>query len=342
MKILLVGSDFEYGIEQYYIKHLRELGSEIVHYPAPDLVYRYRSSNLVNKILSKAGLRKGYRKVNKELIRLADHIKPDIIWIFKGMEIYPDTLKLLGAKYKLANYNPDHPFIISGPGSGNKNVTSSVGLYDFHFSYNLSLQKQIGESFHLKTAFLPFGFELPEADFLLAQQQPEINAIGFIGNPDKTRVNRIALLAANGFRVDVYGHGWHRTSLSKLKNVNIYDAVYGNEFWWKLRQYRVQLNIFRKHNGGSHNMRSFEIPAAGGIQLTPFSDEQALFFEEGKEIFFYRNEEDLLKQAGNLLSASAAEAAVYREAARKRSVDSHYSYYDRARIVQENFKNLIS
>jgi spore maturation protein CgeB len=148
-------------------------------------------------------------------------------------------------------------------------------------------------------------------------------------------------LAKNGFGVDVYGHGWDKTPLRKFPGINISDAVYGQGFWKRLRQYRVQVNIFRKHNAGSHNMRSFEIPAVGGIQLAPWSEEQADFFSEGKEIFFYRDEDDLLKQVKNLLLATAETANGYREAARKRSLDAHYRYQDRALTVYENFKILI-
>lgn len=338
---MLVGSDFEYGIEQYYIKYLRQLGCEIIHYAAPDIVFRQRSGSLMNKALFKSGLLTGYRAVNRELIRLAEHHHPDVIWVFKGMEIYPSTLARLGRTCKLANYNPDHPFIISGSGSGNKNVTNSVGLYHLHFCYNRNLQKQIEDVFKIKTVYLPFGFELIEEEFLIAEKEPEVNKICFIGNPGKTRVDMLTFLAKNGFGVDVYGHDWERTALKKLERVQIYDAVYGKEFWKKLRQYRVQINIFRKHNVGSHNMRSFEIPAVGGIQLAPYNEEQSVFFSEGKEIFFYRNEKDILEKVKEILSTSIVNMEVYRKAARKRSLQSGYSYRDRAAIVYENFIKLI-
>src|SRR5665213_706753 len=205
MKVLLVGSDFEYGIERYYIKYLRQSGVEVIHYAAPDIVFGKRSKNLLSKVLFKAGLVTRYGYVNRELIRLSEHHHPDVIWVFKGMEIYPSTLTRLRRKFKLANYNPDHPFIISSRGSGNKNVTNSVGLYHLHFCYNRHLQKQIEDIYNIKTVYLPFGFELSQEEFLAATKEPEINRICFIGNPDKVRVEIISLLAKNGFDVDIYG-----------------------------------------------------------------------------------------------------------------------------------------
>jgi spore maturation protein CgeB len=337
MKILLVGSDFEFGIEQYYKKHLAELGCEVIHYPAPDIVQQRHSKNLLNKVLFRSGLARGYKPVNEELIRLAEASGPDFIWVYKGMEIYTETLEQLRKKFRLANYNPDHPYIISGPGSGNGNVTRSVGLYHLHFCYNSSLQKQITEKFGIPTVFLPFGYELSEQEYAAALSGAETNRICFIGNPDKIRAAKLSLLAKTGLPVDVYGHGWDGALGKNGTDIRIFDAVYGMEYWKKLRQYRIQLNVFRRHNAGSHNMRSFEIPAVGGIQLGPYSDEQASFFLEGKEIFFYRNDDALLKQANDLLRASEDEANRYRAAARERSLASHYSYFDRARTVYEAF-----
>jgi spore maturation protein CgeB len=340
MKILLVGSNFKYGIEQYYIKYLRDMGSEIVHYPAQDISMQDRSRNLFTKILFKAGLYRGYGKINMELTRLAEQENPDVIWIFKGMEILPETLKKLRKDFKLANYNPDHPYIIAGSGSGNKNVTGSVGLYHLHFCYNSMLQKQIEARFNIPTVFLPFGFELSLSEYTNACVKQEVGKICFIGNPDKTRYDVIAFLAKNGFEVDVYGHGWDQTAVKKLRNVSHFDAIYGSDFWDKLRQYRVQLNIFRKHNIDSHNMRSFEIPAVGGIQLTPYSSEQAGFFSEGSEIFFYKTFPELLDQVKKIMELPEEKINSFREAARARSVNSGYSYRDRASTVYESFKKL--
>src|SRR5258706_4899179 len=214
MKVLLVGSDFKFGIEQYYKKYLMEQGVEIIHFPAPDIVHKQLTKNLFNKVLFKLGWRTGYKKINRDLLKMAEEQKPDLIWIFKGMEIYPSTLKELGRNFILVNYNPDHPFIISGPGSGNKNVTGSVGLYQLHFSYNSLLRKQIEGQYKIKTAFLPFGYELSGVEYAKAQQGQEIHKICFIGNPGKSRVDTIAFLAKHGFPVDVYGHGWNSTALN--------------------------------------------------------------------------------------------------------------------------------
>src|ERR1700712_5705469 len=100
MKVLLVGSDMEVAIERHYKKYLMNFGVDILHYPAPDIIFRFHTANIFNKILFKTEIFKNYGHVNRELIRLATEFQPDIIWIFKGLEIYPSTLKTLGSKCK--------------------------------------------------------------------------------------------------------------------------------------------------------------------------------------------------------------------------------------------------
>lgn len=341
MKILLVGSDLPMSIERIYAKYLRELGAEVNHFTAPDMVFDWHSKKIINKVLFRTGINRGYASVNRQLTDIVYSWKPDITWVFKGMELYPRTLAALKGKTKLVNYNPDHPYIIVSRGSGNKNVTDSVPLYDMHFCYHSGLIQKIRNQFNIPAVFLPFGFEMTEEDYEAAVGQPEINRICFLGNPDKIRESTILELADNGFAADVYGHGWDKTAVATNSAIKVHDAVYGEGFWKKLRQYRVQINIFREHNAGSHNMRTFEVPAVGGIQLLPYSEEQTAFFEDGREVFFYRNPQEMLEQAQRLLSLPAQQAHALRVAARKRSVESGYRYSDRARTVFENCKLLL-
>jgi spore maturation protein CgeB len=338
LKILLVGSNKSMAIERHYVRHLTSLGAEIFHYAAPDIVYDFLSANLWNRILFKTGIYTKYAEVNAGLLAAAQNFQPDVIWVFKGMEIFPATLKKLKQKFKLANYNPDHPFIISSLGSGNDNVTDAVAIYDLHFCYSTDLQKHIEELYQTRTVFLPFGFELSKEDYEEAMKTEEINSVCFLGNPDATRVETIHSMAMKGIPVAVYGHGWQVAEFKKYPQVQVFDATYGSDFWVKLRQYRVQLNIFRKHNIGSHNMRTFEVPAIGGIQLTPYSAEQAHFFKEGEEVFFYRNENEMNFKIRKLLEMDKSSADVIRMQARKRSYTEDYSYLNRACKVYETFQ----
>lgn len=72
------------------------------------------------------------------------------------------------------------------------------------------------------------------------------------------------------------------------------------------------------------NLRAFEIPMSGGIMLCRYSNELANYFEDGKEIIFYRNKEDMLDKAFYYTKkASDNEIIKIKKAARFRAENEH-------------------
>lgn len=331
MKLLIIGAHSEYAIERFYLKYWKEYGKNITieFFPAQNFFYKYYNKNLVNKIVFKFGISSIYEKINRELITNIEYFQPDIIFVFKGMEISAETLKYAKKKnIKLINYNPDNPFVFSGNGSGNSNITNSIGVYDVHFTYNSLIKTQLEEKFNIPTYILPFAFDISEDEFEICKMESEINKVCFIGNPDTERAKLILGIANSGIQIDLFGHNWIK--FIKHNNVNCFDTVYGIQFWKNLRKYRVQLNIMRPHNLNSHNMRTFEIAGIGGIQLAPDTTEHRSFFENGKEIYLYKNMEECILNISSLLNMSKQEACKIRENARFKSIVSNYSYRDRS------------
>lgn len=340
MKLLLAGSARHMAVEWHFIRPLEAMGVEVHQFPAHDMIHEFHSRGIINKILLRTGLAM-YPKVNKKIIQLAKAIKPDVIWIFKGMEFYPGTIKKLSKEFIVVNYNPDHPFEFFSRGSGNKNVSGSIPYFHTYLTYSEKIAAELEQRFKVRTHILPFGYEYDPEALEKAKAAKEINRCCFIGNPDNSRHTHIKALLEAGVPVDVFGHGWdHFFPAGSFPNLKVTDAVYGDDFWIKARQYRMQLNVFRPHNENSHNMRSFELPGIGAIQLAPYSAEHAKFFEDGKEIFLFHNMDEMIQRAKALLAMPEAEANAVRERAYDRSIRSGYSYKNRAKQVFELFKKI--
>jgi spore maturation protein CgeB len=307
---------------------------EVKQFTAPVKFKAYYNNSLWNKLLFRAGLSPVYGKINSDLKALVDTWQPDIVWIFKGMEILPDTLKWMAKKgVKLTNYNPDNPFIFTGKGSGNSNITRSINLYDFHFTYNLDIREQLGKLTGKPVYYLPFGYELSDSLFSECGRQEEVIKTCFVGNPDIKRAKFIASLAEKGVSLDVYGNHW--PEFVKHHNVTIYQEVRNEEFWKTLRRYRIQLNLTRIHSEDSHNMRTFEVPGVGGIMLAKDTTEHRSFFEDGREVFLFDNVDDCVEIIKRLLTMPNGEASCIRVAAVKRSEDCGYNYKERAKKVYQ-------
>jgi spore maturation protein CgeB len=328
-RMLVIGSDYSTSIERLYVKHLLSSGCDVQLIGLHNTFMDYYSSSLLNKVLFRSGFSKIYNKLNNILVEKVNAYEPDCVWVFKGMEIKVASLKAIKEKgVTLINYNPDNPFIFSGPGSGNKNISDSVSVYDFHFTYNHSVKERIERDYNIKTAILPFGFEIEDILYKSLLTEKEVVKACFLGNPDKERALFIRRLADEGIQLDLYGHFWNR--FISHPNVSISPPVYGDEFWRTLRKYRVQLNLMRPHNLDSHNMRSFEIPGVGGIMLAPDTTEHRMYFQEGRNVFLFSDVGSCVNQVKNLLKLPKYEAEKIRDEARLFSVKSGYTYKDRA------------
>ena len=339
MKILIVGAEEIYSIENYYVKYLRQAGVDVYVFPAQGIFYQHYKT-LISKILFRLGMPSIYKSINRRFKQMIGEVQPEIIWIFKGMEIFPSTLQWIKSrKIKLVNYNPDNPFIFSGRGSGNKNITDSILLYDLHFTYNLEVKSKLENDFKIQTAWLPFGFDISGDLLRQCEEQAEVNEVCFVGNPDKARVEFIISLAKKGITISIYGHHWNEFVEHPL--VKLYPPVYGDELWKTLRRYRLQLNLMRIHNLNSHNMRTFEIPGVGGIMIAPDTTEHRILFEDRKEAFFFRNVNECVDLIKNILSLSIQEAAKIRKESRKRSITSGYDYQNRVNYSLNELNNLI-
>ena len=340
IRIMLVGSDQIFSIENFYVRYMRKHGANVYHFNAQRLFRDYYGKGIVNKILFRLGVSGIYSRINKNFREVVTRENPEVIWIFKGMELFPESLRWAKGKgIKLVNYNPDNPFIFTGKGSGNKNITNSLSLYDLHFTYNLAVQNELQKRSLGKTAVLPFGFEISQKLFDQCVAVPEVNGVCFLGNPDPARARFLVELAEAGIAIAIYGHHWEK--FVSHKNIRLFDAVYGDEFWKVLRQYRVQINLMRVHNLDSHNMRSFEVPGVGGIMLAPDTVEHRIYFDNEKEAFLFQNTSDAIRIIQRLLTSERSYVDAVRAAARARSLRDGYSYEARSVYALSEIHKLV-
>ncbi|WP_114781601.1 CgeB family protein [Botryobacter ruber] len=342
MKILIVGSDYTWSIEKFFLKYLGEKAAcEVSLFPAQNILYSYLAKGAFNKIKHRIKFSSIYSKINEQLVEKIKETKPDVMWVFKGMEVTPETLMFAKAQgIKLVNYNPDNPFIFTGRGSGNKNVTDSIAIFDQYLTYSMDIMEEL-KTIKVNSRLLPFAYEIPvHISFEKLSEIEEDNRVCFIGNPDNDRAKIIQALLKAGIEVVIYGNDWHK--FTSHPNAVLNQPVYGDDLWYTLRKYRVQLNMLRKHNLTSHNMRSFEIPGVGGIQLAPYTKEHAVFFNTDENIFLYNNTEEAVQKIKTLLNLTKPEADKIRHSAYNSCVEQGYTYKGRASEVHNIFQELLS
>ncbi len=334
MKILIIGSDYNWSIERIYKRELFKLGHEVTHVPVQNWYYDFYYKSIINKALVRLGLTRLQTNIQKRLLLELNGQYFDLIWVFKGMELTPQTLKTLkNHTTRLINFNPDNPFIFSGKGSGNKNISQSIHLYDEHFTYDYEVKSRIESKFGTKCSLVPFGFDNEVISTEDLNEVAEIKAVCFVGNPDAYRTKILKEILDHGLPLHVYGHDWQK--LIKHPNLTIHGAVYDKDYYKTLRKYRVQLNIMRVHNLNSHNMRSIEVPGCGGIMLAPRTRDHVRFFEEEKEVFLFKDINDLISESKYIMDLSKNDTDKIRLSARHK-VLNNFEYSELSKIFIEN------
>lgn len=84
------------------------------------------------------------------------------------------------------------------------------------------------------------------------------------------------------------------------------------------------------------NLRSFEIPMSGGLALCKYNPELANYFEEGKEILFYKTNDELIEKARYYSKrVEECELKKMKMAARKRAEGEHTWWHRFLRAFKE-------
>jgi len=229
----------------------------------------------------------------KEVLELIERDDSDVVFVIKGFYLLPETIdKIKEFNKTVICFHPDDPFS-SFSGASTVNLRNCINHYDIYFIWCKQLILKLKEAGCKNVFYLPFAadtelFKPPGNQITNVERK---YAVSFVGNANKERIEFIESLTAllNGWNESkaLYGHGW-----KNIEGFECKGTVYNDDFVDLIHNTKVNLNILRNQNKGSHNMRTFDIPAAGGFVLHEYSEEAASFFVEGAEAEFYRDVEE--------------------------------------------------
>lgn len=262
------------------------------------------------------------------IIRLLQTSKSNVVFVVKGYYLEPETIKIIkNLGKKVICFHPDDPFSTQ-IGSSNENIRKCIPEYDTYLIWHKGLISPIIEKGCPNVLYMPFAADTeiiqpPGANFTINNN--EQIGLSFIGNSDEKRLKVIREISANlKDRIDikraVFGLGW--------KNTDSFErcpGVFAEEYLSVMHRSKINLNILRKQNEDSHNMRTFEIPAAGGFMLHEYSVDAAGFFEEGKEAEYYRDGKECADKIIYYLN-NDEERAKIAKAGYDKVISSDYTY----------------
>ena len=231
--------------------------------------------------------------------------------------------RLRGMGITCFNYSTDDPW--------NKAVRASWHLralpeYDAVFttrSANLECLRNIGVA---AVHYLPFGYD----DELFPGPAKPLGATShdvlFVGGADRDRISFFKQFLKSGLSVALVGGYWDRCPATRPHALGLQPP----EVLARLTaSSRINLCLVRRANRDGHVMRSFEIPALGGVMLAEDTAEHRdIFGRDGQAVAYFRTPEDAVARARELL-ADAAERARLSAAAWQRVASGGHTYRDR-------------
>ena len=293
--ILIVGSSLDYSLEKCYFRNFKYLGYNNIEIFSLD-------EKLILKFLTKFNFllfKKIYYFICRFLIRkFFKKKKYDLVLIFKGMQFDLKTLTFLkkNSPAKWVNIYTDNPFYYESPTSTSLEVLNCIKFYDlFCLPYKGILLDRLEKYKVKKKLFLPFGYD----PFIhnIQKNNSYNKMINFIGSFDAYRLSIINNIKK--YSINIYGNGW---SFKKIFNHNYNNFIFRKKLSSVIGNSAISINILRKQDVGSHNMKTFEIPAMGGLMLTTRSAEQNDFFPENKSCFMFEGTKELEKKIDYILN----------------------------------------
>ncbi|MFZ2412564.1 MAG: glycosyltransferase [Candidatus Methanoperedens sp.] len=313
MKILVAGDWHSELHEKGVYQAFKELGHEAYRfswheYFKPEsnrncllhviesLSKRFQNKFIIGSIIS---------KINAAFIRTVYEHQPDVIFLYRGTHIKPDTLRLIKKNLPttvLVGYNNDDPFAENHPFWLWRHFLASIPEYDMILAYrhhNIEDFKRAGaKQVHLlRSWFIPWR----NHPVTLSHEELEQFAcdIVFVGHyePDG-RLGMLEEIVRQGFHLRLFGPGYDWDPVLRksavLRSLVPVKLVWGDEYNKALCGAKVALCFLSKMNRDTYTRRCFEIPATGTFMLSEYSDDLATLYKEGVEADFFRSREELI------------------------------------------------
>lgn len=263
----------------------------------------------------------------------------DIVWIDKGVSIYPETLRYIKRKSSetiIVSYSPDNMALRHNQ---SQQYLRCIPLYDYivtNKSYILEDMKMLGAK---KVIFVNNSYE-PSFHYPRKLNENDYSRlggdIGFVGAWEKERCDSILYLADHGIKVRVFGGGhWLKykdySSNLIIEGHGLYDEDYAKSF----KAFKISLCFLRKMNCDRQTTRTVEIPACGGFMLAERTAEHLAMFTEGEEAAYFENHAELLDKCRYYLSHEDERKKIA-DAGLRRCISSGYSNEGMIRSVLQS------
>ena len=332
MRILILSHGDATSLEASYRRAFEALGHEVQ--TINPMISLERDPLWRNRTARRVLERPLLSRFNRTWLDEIAAVDADVTFVGKGTWALPSLWRRYRSARpgtRLVCYNADDPLTTFSRGANRPWITASVPCFDLFVTYKRALVEPLRRAGARRVARVPFAWD-PAIHPMQTPADLPLDLV-FVGNSDAHREAWLTAIVehplARDWRIKVIGR-WHAVRSQRLaavidpvprSGVKMAEAVAGA---------RLSLNILRKQNEGSHNMRTFETPGCGGLMASQYSGEQDEFFPQRKAAVYFREPEQAAKIIAEALADEGHLSAMRREA---RRLAAAHTYRQRAEAV---------
>ncbi len=312
MKILFAGEQAEGTSSLYRRQALERMGHTVVPFDPNE----YELSHpLLHKVAFRLAAGPHAARLNRDLLKLAERERPDVLWAEKVLLLEPATLKkMTGMGVTSVSYMIDNAF---GPRKdpGWRLYKKDIPFFDLHVTQrDVSIPDYTSRGakhvMKVQTAYeQTMHFPPPEG----WSEKDRDREVSFVGTPYDNRAAMLSRLGAAGVPVAVSGRRTHwakELSAEMMQKIFFSDLLYGDKYREAIWKSKINLSFLTRANQDEYTHKSFEIAGCGGFLLVERCPGHAERFVEDEEAVFFGDYEELYAKIQRYLPDEASRTRI--------------------------------
>ena len=251
-------------------------------------------------------------RVNREMLEKARGFAPEILWVDKGLHVWPDTLASIRKEGcgLLIHFTPDNQMVRANQSQW---YLKSIPLYDIHITTKKSniewlLGRQAKRVKYMGKAFDP---DLHRPITLTEKEAATFGCdIGFVGRWEPSREAILLWLWRKGYKIKVWGDCWEHARHRKRSLFAQCRHLVGDEYVKAICGAKINLCLLSRWFQDKTTARSIEIPACGRFLLAERNEEHLALFREDTEAEFYDTPEEMIQKIDYYLRHESEREAI--------------------------------
>jgi Glycosyl transferases group 1 len=274
----------------------------------------------------------GKTKTRKSLVELFRLEKPEFVFLFDSLFYDLDILELI---IMFREISPDTKILFfEGDDDIRFQFTKYLALF---LDCILTAQSEFVEKYRKDGNNAILFMLLPEQIFPPIKNKKEYD-VSFIGTAKANREEILKCLYKAGIDLTIFGPSWNKSSGLKIAHDGFLSPA---DYLRTIDKTKISLELTKNGAGiPSFKSRFLEISLRMGFCIVEYSPIFAKMFEEGKEIIFFRTEQDLLEKIEYYLDHDKEREKIAKAAYKK--IMSKYNFEEILRnLLRSDLKSSI-